>query len=547
MKTYKPSDDRFYCMDKEWGHRSVYLKDVFTVNFECDYHDNDGFLTKWVLRGKKYYRKGTKVSEFIDTLKDLIEKYDLDYYTNKKSQYRNGFYRDQVLIYTDNASKVYGFTQKYATNVFKNKELVQNFILLDFFVVCDANCWIYDKEEDIQKRMEDVMDKIFIPEKRVYTTPHQRSRKLDKKSKCKCIFPEDIVEFNYWYSAYYGGVSYFKNMGIYNDLIEYDRKSAYLYEYFMPHMSSPLKEANTKLWEELIISNTHTIGTYKIKFKMKHKFINVYKKKGEYNFLEEFEETFTFLSIDLKMFLQCVELIDIECLSLFEYEVADLPEYYIKHIVNDFVNKEVNHNTLYKTIANANYGNLTRKLTNEKVRELKNDNPYYCPMWGFEITAYARQHLFEVGKKLEGWVYSDTDSIYCLNNSNNIKIIEDYNNYMQDVIRIACNKFNLNFDQVCKLGLFIKKNEIKSMVVRSLKTYAYITDDDKFVTKASGCTGYNSKETWFDLSKKLDNGKRISKGFTDHSYYEVPISNVDILNPILDYDDVLDQLYSLLI
>ena len=513
--------DKFHSVDKKMGHHCEYLYTFFTLHFNCEYKNNDGLLISWVLKNNIDIHTGSTVKELIDLLKKFIKEYDLKSHSDKC------FYKDQVLIYTDNVAKIYGFTQKYASDEFPNKTVeIQSFNLLEYFVVCSYTSWVDKDCDDIYKEMKYTMETKFIPNKRVFLTPYQYSRKIDKKAKNKCIVPKSIPEFKYWFEAYYGGCTYIDNKGVYENLIEYDRKSAYLYEYFMPHMSGKLKKVDTNNWKQWIDFNkiTNSIGTYQIKFKMKHKFINVYTDK-KFDFNVEYDQKFRFLNTDLKIFLQCVELIDIKCLDLFEYEVSNLPTSYIQHVANDFINKETYQDSLHKIIANSNYGSLCMhpslndlEAIHDKVNAL-NIDPYYCPMWGIEIASYARQHLFECGIKLKGWLYSDTDSIFCLNTVENIDVFNEYNNHMQKVIKIACEMFDLDFDKLYKLGLFIKKHEIERMVIRGIKTYAFITAD-KFVAAAAGSNDSNSIEDWFDLDKKLNYGQKVVKHLTDHSYFE---------------------------
>ena len=49
-------------------------------------------------------------------------------------------------------------------------------------------------------------------------------------------------------------------------------------------------------------------------------------------------------------------------------------------------------------------------------------------IWGVYITAYAREALYELGQLCEAWLYSDTDSIYCL-----LPHTEDINAYNDNI------------------------------------------------------------------------------------------------------------------
>lgn len=339
--------------------------------------------------------------------------------------------------------------------------------------------------------------------------------------------PEKFSEYELWKACYYGGAAFSKRNVLYDEpIIEYDRKSAYLYEYFMPHMSGPLKLIDSNLWTQWIdnMNITNSLGRYKITFKMTHRMLNVYNRSTKpWKLDQEYTMTFTFLNTDLKIFMQCADIINIECLFLYEYKTSLLPKPVIDHIVNCFLDKEAYKDDLHKAIANANYGSLCMDLSHKKFNELK-DHPYYCPMWGYEIAAYARKHLFECGSKLDGWIYSDTDSIFCRKTEANEVIINEYNDFMQKVIKRACEPdyYNLDFDKLKKLGLYKFETEITKMMIRGIKTYAYIDVEGNFVQKASGMCkdAKNTWEDWIDTDKKLDYGNRITKTVTDKGYFE---------------------------
>ena len=517
--------DRFHCSDKKNCHHSVYRTDIFTLELKCNFINTKAELKYWNLLGPNGLYRGKTLTELRNKLYELIRKYDLKRLSDKC------FYRDQILIYTDNILKAKGILQDefIITEEFKNDRSIRSFTILDFFIIQEPEGWT-DKTDisDMHECMTNVMNKYFRPNERVYLSPYQFNRKIVKKNNTEdCIMPETYSEYKtIWKPCYYGGAAFANRNILYDEpIIEYDRKSAYLYEYFMPHMSGSLQLIDSNLWTQWIdnMNIANSLGRYKITFEIEHRFLNVYNRsKKDWKFETEYTETFTFLNTDLKIFLNSAKIKSIECLFLYEYKTSLLPKPVIDHIVNCFLDKETYKDDLHKAIANANYGSLCMDLTNEQFKKLK-EHPWYCPMWGFEIAAYARKHLFECGSKLDGWIYSDTDSIFCRKTEKNEVIINEYNNFMQKVIKRACEPdyYNLDFDKLNKLGLYKFETEIKQMIIRGVKTYAYIDVEGNFIQKASGMCK-DAKNTWKDWisNKKLDYGNRITKTVTKDGYFE---------------------------
>jgi len=516
--------DRFHCTDKKFGHHSIYLYDVYTLDLNCKFINTKAELKSWTLKGPNNIYSGKTTKELRNRLYELIRNRNLKPHSDKC------FYYDQILIYTDNILKAKGILQDefVITEEFKDDRSIRSFTILDFFVIQDPSGWTDSTDIiDMHDDMTNVMNKYFRPNERVYISPYQYNRNMIRKKNTEDSIMPEYNEYNtIWKPCYYGGAAFSDRNILYDEpIIEYDRKSAYLYEYFMPHMSGPLKEIDKNEWTRWIdnMEITNSLGRYKITFEIEHRFLNVYNRsKKDWKFETEYTETFTFLNTDLKIFLSGAKIKSIECLFLFEYKTSLLPKPVIDHIVGCFLDKETYKDDLHKTIANANYGSLCRDLTKKQFDELKK-HPWYCPMWGFEIASYARKHLFECGSKLDGWIYSDTDSIFCRKTEHNEVVIKKYNDFMQEVIKRACEPdyYNLNFEKIKKLGLYKFETEIKQMIIRGVKTYAYIDVEGNFVQKASGMCK-DAKNTWEDWisGKKLDYGNRIKKTVTKDGYFE---------------------------
>ena len=84
----------------------------------------------------------------------------------------------------------------------------------------------------------------------------------------------------------------------------------------------------------------------------------------------------------------------------------------------------------------------------EHYNNSKNRFLYYP--WGVFVTSYARRNLFmgilEFGID---YIYSDTDSIKCINYDKHIKFIEWYNEIITDKINLCLDHYGFNHDCVC--------------------------------------------------------------------------------------------------
>ena len=109
--------------------------------------------------------------------------------------------------------------------------------------------------------------------------------------------------------------------------------------------------------------------------------------------------------------------------------------------------------------------------------------------------------------KLDNWLYTDTDSIYCEDNEKNAIIIDEYNKEVENKVKNYCTKFGADFDKLKDLGKFMFKKAIKKMKINGKKQYMYTDINDEFTLIASGIPEGLYGEEAYDL-KKLSAGKR---------------------------------------
>ncbi len=135
--------------------------------------------------------------------------------------------------------------------------------------------------------------------------------------------------------------------------------------------------------------------------------------------------------------------------------------------------------------------------------------------WGVWLTAYARDLMSKIfsaanlelddGKYLnnDNIMYSDTDSVnYQSTNTSVTNIIADYNNNVNEKLKKFCNRHPdfAFYDDLQELGKFDRQH-YKKFKCCQLKRYAYVTDNDDFVTVVAGLSRDN---TYFLQFKTID-------------------------------------------
>ena len=113
-------------------------------------------------------------------------------------------------------------------------------------------------------------------------------------------------------------------------------------------------------------------------------------------------------------------------------------------IVTDICREEHNHiNNEWEDNDNINYNDDIDNYNDDMQRVL------FYP-WGVFVTAYARRNLWlgvhEFGRTND-YIYSDTDSIKCLNPAKHIDFINRYNNMVLSKLKRAAQHHNLSIDE----------------------------------------------------------------------------------------------------
>ena len=511
-KNAKPSPFT-YCKLHEGG--AYYLNLGIGLTIDSKTVERKGFIVGWnlALSNGEIYTGEDKAS--------LLEKIH-SLWPNLKQ--KTDITKEKVVIYTDNIRKVQGFFQKETTDSFENF-----FIEIDnFYEVRPCSGWFNENNAlSIAKQAQRIIDDYFIPEKNFYLTPHQRNRKMLKKTKgeditAKVTYPATFEKYQLIRNAYFGGLLYMPFTTIIEEpMLMVDINSSYIFDMLIE--SYPIKEPkrikDTSNWEYYLLSKDKiSIGCYKIHYGAPRSFISCYKDiNGEKLKPGMHEVTMVLTSIDLHNFLKLGVVLSIEPIWIYEYSTSELPEYMIEAIVKAYIDKvtakDKNEKSIRKPILNGFYGNTIRRYdTKEEFDDTRKD-PAVSPVWGICTTAYAKKYLLKLALKIDGWFYSDTDSIICKDTAENRRLINAFNNEIRELVREFCDKHHYDFELLKDLGTFKVEAEITKLKIWACKTYCYKTVEGEIVLKAAGLVKDN-----VDINEDLFYEKEL-----DYTRYSFPV------------------------
>lgn len=183
------------------------------------------------------------------------------------------------------------------------------------------------------------------------------------------------------------------------------------------------------------------------------------------------EVAITLTNVDYEIMIQCYEWDELEVANITRFHKAYLPKsiiesiiklYEDKTILKDVAGKEVEY-LLSKGMLNSVYGMCVTDIIQDNAtfngswqsqpadieeqilnyNDSKNRFLYYA--WGIFVTAYARKNLW-TGILAMGndYVYSDTDSIKCLNFEKHKRYIEWYNNDVTEKLERMCEFYKID-------------------------------------------------------------------------------------------------------
>ena len=354
---------------------------------------------------------------------------------------------------------------------------------------------------------------IFADNKFPYLTPSQYSRKQIANTQSGCakdLMPTTVTDLDCLYKAVHPGVLYCRDKSTVTDILGLDISSAYIYSLvFCKHAcTAPIESKNPAADWELYIGalDKASIGCYKITYNCVFSVIRCFKdidgiplSKGKHTV------EIMLSNIDLQLLMSIpqftIESLDCELLYTFklDYLPADIRKFCIEqYLIKQGLAKDTPERERQKKVLNSVYGNMlydAKKIlsASDPRQELyrRSKRASVCPQWGIFTMAYTKQAVIGFGIKSVGWRYSDTDSVYCSDDTANRILLRQFNQKVMSENYRLCEKLgytDYDLDILCKLGTF----ELDCVCTRfrawGYKTYAYETKSGKVVVKASGCS-----------------------------------------------------------
>jgi len=550
MKRLTVKERGFSLKKGEGAFFSNYVVEGIGLTFTDFIDDKEqcSFMVGWELTTQSQTFTGNDIYDLLDLLKKFIKDYKLTQYSNTK--------KDILVIYTNRLKALYCYLYNYVSTAFlidntnENKGYFQVMNFIEF-----RQC--FNKElsnsVDIANYGNDLFEYIFVPHKIAPFTESGVSRKIIKQncSKAKCTLGKDIFPENYdLYTLYkgsaHGGICY--SPANYHDfkcdMLAVDLKSAYSYCYTLPLPISAGEEVNTDNWDKY----DNFIGEFTITFKNKAKQLGVIRDIDDNKFDttgDKVTQTFRLNNIYLEVILRYIKVYKIECNELYTFEVNTIPKPYLDTIINFFVKKETTkggERASWKIGLNGISGNTIRNLSYNMFKNYSDKE--LPPQWGSFLMAYCFRAVVEMGERVDGWIYSDTDSIYCLDTPKTRQAIEDYNQKAQAHNKWLCEEYGYDFEVLKNLGNFIIENKIIRFRAIANKQYAYKCESGAVIVKAAGCVKqpYYSDEVF--ESREMPIGNRIidmwlvdephtvekdgKKYYAETGYFEVTTNNPEM-------------------
>ena len=441
------------------------------------------------------FETGDNIDDLEMYFKSIIDHYELKKIKDNTKQ--------SIIIWTDIIEKIEGFFAKYITSrLGKHYIEIMNFI--EFRSIKPWDSEVIDLDLDKwYKTINSLYRSIFIPNKYFYLTPNQIVRKeLQKKipkdinMKLKSIFPENYASWKIMRKSLYAGMAVCKYPGltINQPIIGIDINSAYIFSMLcMKHPMSNRIIVNKDEWKNYLNQNKYiSIGTYEITF------INEDLTSACYKDIHHMSPSYgkqtriyVMTSIDLAIFKKINKVKSITCKSLEIYELDYLPEYVRDTLIEYYIKKckapkDSEERRVAKIKLNGIPGDASRRCDTLLDYNHIKDTFTLLPQWGITTNAYCKQILYGLASKLDGWLYSNTDSIYCLDTVENREKILNYNNMIESFTLALCQEYNYDFESLRNLGKFEIDEVCTKFKAFAVNEYIYTTVKGKFVIKAAG-------------------------------------------------------------
>lgn len=474
-----------------------------------------GIITGFEVYGAEdYFMYGDNKEDLIKFFNHLIEKFDLKRIKDNTKR--------SIIIWTDVIEKIEGFFASYIT-----ARLGKHYIeIMDFIEVRSIKPWdsevIYDNMVYWYDVINSLYRSIFIPDKYFYITPNQIVRKelknkMPKDSEVKQMFPETYMQWRIMRKSLYSGlaVCHYPGLKIDQPVIGIDINSAYIYAMLcMQHPMEKKQIVDSDTWKTYLNNKDYiSIGTYQITFVNEDLTSACYKDiKHMSPAYGKQTRRYVMNNIDLSIFMKLNKIKNIECLNLSIYKVNYLPKYVTDTLVEYYIKKcKAPKNSEERRVAkiklNGITGDASRRCDSLNEFNHLKDTFTLLPQWGITTNSYCKQILYGLAKQLDGWLYSNTDSIYCLDTVENRAKIDKYNEFIEISTKKICKEYGYNFEDLQGLGKFEIDSVCTKFKAFAVNEYIYTTVEGKFVVKAAGHDKRNQK-----LDESLYDAKEIPLG-----------------------------------
>lgn len=478
--------------------KNRYITEIFLLDVVVTNTEFGGFVLTRVSDCFKIV--GTTREEFDEQMNRFCSDFQLETRTPNA--------KDVLLIYVDDLDKIRAFFYDYVTNDLKKSIQCGNI---------EFRSWKEFTKEGPIEVMQDWSDR-FMEDKFPYLTPSQYPRKRMKKiakGKASNVFPETLPGLFTVYKAVHGGVLYSRpEEGIIEDLLGFDICSAYIHSLiFKKHASTELSVTDPKLWEDYVkTEDKGSIGVYRITYNSIFRVVSCFKDTmGRHLQPGTHTVEIALSNVDLKSLIECLTpgVMSIDCVVLYTFKMDYLPEEFRLYCAREFLKKQTlpKDSAAYrnqKVILNGGFfGNLLYEansiLSYTPPEDQKNalkkavKEAATAPQWGVFTMAHAKAAVYSIGLKVSGWHYSDTDSVYCDNDTYNLRVVNQFNAAVKEENIILCDflGYNKEFGDDVKylydLGTFKLEAKIKRFRSWGYKLYAYETIEGEVVQKAAGC------------------------------------------------------------
>lgn len=460
--------------------------------------------------------------DLISELRELIAEYKL----TKTSETS----KDLLVIYTNNLMKIKGFFSEYITEEY-NDLYIQLLDVIEFRNICRWKD--LHTAEEIAKYAQFLIDHKFIPDKYWYLTPNQIPRRAISKAcndnTAAQIYPPTYDVYKMFRKALFGGICYtpYRELVIDEPIMCLDLTSAYIFDLLIElHCMSKFEYTDPEAWELYLETSKRTsIGHYTIKYSCISNKIHCFKDIYGNNFEKgECVVHATMTSVDLKTFIELADVQEIKCIWLFTCELGHLPKYMLDEVVKQYIIKvelkgKGEEYDLQKSVVNGIFGDCIRDYDDRSFGSARR-RPSVAPQWGIWCCSYAKKNLLSLSTKVKGWVYSDTDSIYCFDNEYNRGLLNDYNRRTTARVKEFCEEFGYDFEKLKDLGTFKIEKTIKKFKAVTNKVYMYTTTDGEFHLTAAGLDQSTIKVDESLYDKPIPFGSRLYKYIDENGYHE---------------------------